>query len=128
MAGAPSPKRPPGSTIAGNSGQYPGGADGAGIYSLVIDAFVARTAQTTLLDTIVAGNLGTADVTSNRTTYVPNSPQPEGAVADINLAQLNLVRVAATLDGGTISGSPLSSSPRRSLRTAASAATPGDCR
>ena len=89
-----------GSTLISNSADY----DGQSIYNLVYDGNTARTARTTLQDTIVAGILTPPLLVSDKTTYI--TPPPLGtAVTDVG--GFNLVGSSATRGTGTIAGAPL---------------------
>jgi hypothetical protein len=95
------------STFAGNSAAY----YAAQIYNLVYDGHTARTAQTTLRDSIVAAGIGPADLASVKTTYI--SPPPLGT-ADADLSQFDLVRQVAgpgVEEMGTVTGAPLTADP-----------------
>jgi hypothetical protein len=96
-----------GSTFADNTAAY----YAAQIYNLVYDGHTARTAQTTLRDTIVAEGTGPADLASVKTADI--SPSPLGS-ANADLSQFDLVTQLAAPgvdEMGTVSGSPLSADP-----------------
>jgi hypothetical protein len=93
-----------GSTFAGNAGSF----FAAQIYNLVYDGSTARTAQTTLRDTIVAGGSGPPDLASEKTPY--NLPAELGT-ANADVSQFDLVRTMLARTHGTITGSPLTSDP-----------------
>lgn len=93
-----------GSTFAANTAAY----YAAQIYNLVYDAQTARTAQTTLRDTIVTNGVGPVDVASNKTDYI--IPANKGT-ADIDMSQFDLVRSSSAQEHGTVSGSPLTADP-----------------
>lgn len=90
-----------GSTFADNRADY----DGDAIYNLVYDAQLARTAQTTLSDTIVTGPIGSTDLASNKTTSIQGTPL---GTANANVSLFDLVRTMAPREQGTITGPPLS--------------------
>ncbi len=94
-----------GSTFAANSAKY----DGASIYDLVYDGQTARVARTTLRDTIVAGGIGSTDVTSIKTAYI--SP-PNLGTALVDVGQFDLVTTMAAREQGAITGAPLTADPR----------------
>jgi hypothetical protein len=93
-----------GSTFTANTADFAGGS----IFNLVYDGHTARVAQTTLHDTIVAADVSSTDLTSDKTGYI--TPAPLGT-ADASIGDFNLVSVAATLEQGTIMGSALTSDP-----------------
>jgi hypothetical protein len=96
-----------GSTFANNTASY----YAAQIYNLVYDGHQARTAQTTLRDTIVANGIGPADLASVKTAYI--TPADLGS-ANADVSQFDLVRTVAppsVLEAGTVTGSPLTSDP-----------------
>jgi hypothetical protein len=79
------------------------------IYNQVYDGAVARTAQTTLRDTIVSGGIGGADVASEKTPY--NLPAELGS-SNVDVSHFDLVRSMFVQEQGTISGSPLTADPQ----------------
>ncbi len=91
-----------GSTFAKNTG-----ADLASqIFNLEYDGHQARTAQTTLRDTIVADGIGAPyDLASLESAL--NITPPMGALATADVSQFDLVQTM----NGTITGSPLLSNP-----------------
>jgi hypothetical protein len=96
------------STIAQNTAAY----YASQIYNLVYDGYEARTAQTTLIDTIVADGVGSPawpfDLASSKTKLI--SPSDKGS-ANANLSQFDLVRTTNAQEAGTITGSPLTGDP-----------------
>jgi len=89
-----------GSTLISNSADF----DGQSIYNLVYDGNTARTARTTLQNTIVAGILTPPLLVSDKTAFI--TPPPLGtAVADVG--DFNLVGSSAARGTGTFSGTPL---------------------
>jgi hypothetical protein len=94
-----------GSTFAANSAAY----YAAQIYNLVYDGAVARTAQATLRDTIVAKGVGAADVASEKTAY--NLPAELGS-ANADVSQFDLVQTTFAQEQGTITGSPVTADPQ----------------
>jgi hypothetical protein len=93
-----------GSTLADNGATY----DGASIYNLVYDGNTARSATTTLRDTIVGAGESQADVVSNKTAYI--HPANLGS-ATVDAGHFDLViSMVAREQGGAI-GSPLSADP-----------------
>jgi hypothetical protein len=97
--------RADGATFAANYASY----DGASLYNLVYDGHTARTAVTTLRDTIVAGGIGSPDVSSNKTAYI--FPADLGS-ATVDAGQFDLVTSKVAREQGTISGSPLTADPK----------------
>ena len=93
-----------GSTFAANTAD----SDGGSIYNLVYDAHTARTAQTTLHNTIVANDLSPTDLASNKTAYI--SPSPVGT-ADASVGDFNFVTVAAAREQGSVTGTALTGDP-----------------
>ncbi len=96
-----------GSTFAGNTGDD----DAAQIFNLVYDGHTARTAQTTLRDTIVAAGIGPADLASVKTAAIVPSPL---GTANADVSQFDLVRQlapSAVDEMGTVTGSPLTADP-----------------
>jgi hypothetical protein len=95
-----------GSTFAKNSAS----AYASQIYNLEYDGAQARTAQTTLRDTIVFGGTGGGfDLASDKNTF--GITPPVGSSADANVSQFDLVGTTFAQDHGTITGSPLTSNP-----------------
>jgi hypothetical protein len=98
-----------GSTFAGNSAAF----YAAQIYNLVYDGHQARTAQTTLRDTIVADGVASPlwpyEVASDKTAFISPSPDLGTAVADVS--QFDLVRAMNAQESGTVTGSPLTADP-----------------
>jgi hypothetical protein len=93
-----------GSTFVANAADF----DGASIYNLVYDGQTARTAQATLLDTIVAGGLGPVDLASSKASFI--TPANLGtATADVSGS--NLITTMAAREQGTITGTPLTDDP-----------------
>ena len=93
------------STIANNTAAY----YGSQIYNLVYDGHTARTAQTTLRDTIVSGGVGAGyDLASDKTDYI--TPANLGS-ANADVSQSDLVRTMNAQEHGTITGTPLTSDP-----------------
>ena len=84
--------------------------DGASIFNIVYDGATARTAQTTLADTIVADGPGSPpnDITASK------PPTTSGAVnlgtSTVDVSRFDLVRTMDAL-GGSITGSPLTADP-----------------
>jgi hypothetical protein len=95
------------STFAANTAANDGGA----IYNLMYDAATARTAQTTLKDTIVANDSGLSDLASNKPAGVSGGTNSSGGSASADVSQLDLVRTMAAREGGTITGAPLVADP-----------------
>ena len=93
-----------GSTFASNTAPY----DGSSIYNLVYDASTARTAETTLRDTIVANGTAGTDLVSNKTAYIY---PPNLGSATVDAGQFDLVTSLAAREQGTITGSPLTADP-----------------
>jgi hypothetical protein len=93
-----------GATLAANTAAY----DGESIYNLVYDASTARTALTSLRDTIVAGSTPTVVVASSKTAYI-SAPNLGGATVDAG--HFDLVTSMAAREQGTILGSPLGADP-----------------
>ena len=85
--------------------------DGASIYNLVYDAAAARTAQTTVTDSIVARGTGPTDLASAKPAAVTGAANNPGSSASANVAQFDLVQTRAARGGGTLSGSPLTGDP-----------------
>ena len=104
------------STFAANDATF----DGASIYNLVYDGHTARTALTTLRDTIVADGIGGPDVVSNKTAYI--SPPNLGS-ATVDVSQFDLVTAMVAREQGAIVGSPLTAT-RCSARCVTTAARP----
>ncbi len=96
-----------GSTFAANTAANDGGA----IYNLVYDAATARTAQTTLEDTIVANDSGLTDLASNKPAGVNGGTNSSGGSANADLSRFDLVRTISAREGGTITGSHLTADP-----------------
>jgi CSLREA domain-containing protein len=105
-----------GSTFAGNRAPY----YASQIFNLVADEATARTAQTTLTDTIVANGIGganpsvppdfaTSDVTSDQTNYP--GPNKTGASATVDESGFDLVTASHQMELGTLTGTPLTSDP-----------------
>lgn len=93
------------STFAGNTAAY----YASQIYNLVYDGHTARTAQTTLRDTIVSGGSGaTFDLASNKTDNI--TPANLGS-ADADVSQSDLVRTMNAQEHGTITGTPVTTDP-----------------
>jgi uncharacterized repeat protein (TIGR02543 family) len=78
------------------------------IYNLAYDAAIARTAQTTLRDTIVADAPAHDDLASDHSSYIIPANQ-SSALADVG--HFDLVRVIFAAETGTVTGAPLSSDP-----------------
>ena len=96
------------STIAANTAT----TDGGSAYNLVYDAATARTAQSTLKDTIVAYGPGLqADLVSIKPANVSGAANNAGAVATAHVSQFDLVQTMATREAGTITGTPLTGDP-----------------
>jgi hypothetical protein len=97
------------STFAKNSADY----DGSTIYNMVYDAAVARTAQTTLSDTIVASGTGPGgNVTNDKTNYITPSPNMGSALVDVSRSDLiQAGSVVANPGSSPIVGSPLTGDP-----------------
>ena len=93
-----------GATFAANTAPY----DGSSIYNLVYDASTARTAATTLRDTIVANGTAGTDLVSNKTAYIY---PPNLGSADVDAGQFDLVTSMAAREQGTVTGSPLTADP-----------------
>ena len=93
-----------GSTFAGNTGAY----FAAQIYNLVYDGATARTAQTRLENTILAGGIGPVDLASVKTAYI--TPANKGS-ANADVGAFDLIRTMAAQEQGTITGSPLTTDP-----------------
>jgi hypothetical protein len=95
-----------GSTFAGNTAVY----DGASIYNLVYDGASARSAQTTLVDTIVANGVGPFDLSSVKPATTAGPTNLGSANADMN--RFDLVRTMHAVGSGSVSGSPLTANPQ----------------
>ena len=95
-----------GSTFAANSAEH----DGDSLYNVVYDAFLIRTAQVTLRDTIVADPNAQVDLVADKpaTTFDGLTNFGSSAAA---LGEFNLVRTHVARNMGTSSGSPLTSDP-----------------
>jgi hypothetical protein len=101
-------------TLATNSADY----FGAALVNLVYDATTFRQAQSTLRNTVVAGNVGPDQITSTRSPYHLN-PSPQGS-ADVNLAGFDLVKGTIragdpffpTTDLATVTGTPSTADPQ----------------
>jgi hypothetical protein len=93
-----------GSTFAANTAPY----DGSSIYNLVYDASTARTATTTLRDTIVANGTAGTDLVSNKTAYIY---PPNLGSATVDAGRFDLVTSMAAREQGTVTGSPLTADP-----------------
>jgi hypothetical protein len=94
-----------GSTFADNTA-----ADvAASVYNLVYDGATARTAQTTLRNTIVANGIGPEDLVSSKATYI--TPPNQGS-ANADVSRFDLVTSSRAAGAGTITGSPLKADPQ----------------
>jgi hypothetical protein len=93
-----------GSTIAANTADF----DGAGIYNLVFDGAVDRTAETTLRSTIVDG-AGAALVSSKPPTVFVAANR---GTARADVGDHNLVRRAAVRDAGALAGTARDADPQ----------------
>lgn len=92
------------STFAANTA-----ADGpTEIYNMGYDAAKARTAQTTLMGTIVANGVGPYELASDVPTYITPA---NAASANADLSELDLVPTTMAFNAGTITGSPLTADP-----------------
>jgi hypothetical protein len=94
-----------GSTFAANIAAN----DGASIYNLVYDGATARTAETTLRDSIVSGGTGPVDLASDKPSAVIGASNLGDASAGVG--EFALVRTMAARGGGAITGSPLTADP-----------------
>lgn len=83
--------------------------DGGSIYNLVYDAEQARTAQTTLEDTIASGDVAPEDVATYKPAGVSGAANL--GVASVNVTQFDLVQTMVAGGTGTIAGSPLTADP-----------------
>jgi hypothetical protein len=95
-----------GSTFAGNSAEH----DGDSLYNVVYDAFLIRTAQVTLRDTIVADPGAQIDVIADKPALTVDGQTNFGSSA-ASLGEFNLVRTHVARNLGTTTGSPLTSDP-----------------
>ncbi len=105
-----------GSTIAGNqAANY-----ASQVFNVVADEATARTAHTTLRDTIVADGVGgsnpstapsfnSSDVTSDQTNYP--GPNKAGASATVDESAFDLVTASHPMELGTVTGTPSTSDP-----------------
>ena len=93
------------STFANNTATY----NGASIYNLVYDGATARTARTTLADTIVADGPGPFDLASDKPSTVAGAANLGTAAADAS--RFDLVPTMIPLGGASIFGSPLTADP-----------------
>ena len=99
-----------GSTLAANTAApNTANAEGTAVYNLAYDAATARTAQTTLRNTILGEGTGDDTLVSNRSAYI--NPSPNLGTANATVGDRNLVRTSSVLDGGTITGTPLTADP-----------------
>lgn len=99
-----------GSTFAANSATPDTvNLEGSSIYNLVYDGSVARTAQTTLQDTIVDAGTGDGDLVTNKSAYI--TPSPNLGTANASVGADDIVRSSAVFDGGTVTGTALTSDP-----------------
>ena len=69
----------------------------------------ARTAQTTLRNTILGQGTGDDTLVSNRSAFI--TPSPNLGTATAAVGDRNLVRSSSVLDGGTITGTALTGDP-----------------
>lgn len=99
-----------GSTLAGNTAA-PNTviSEGTAVYNLVYDGSTARTAQTTLRNTILGQGTGDDTLVSNRSAYI--TPSPNLGAASAAVGERNLVRSSSVADGGTITGTALTGDP-----------------
>ena len=98
-----------GATFAANSATpNTVSAEGSSIYNLAYDGATARTAQTTLQNTIVDTGTGDADLVSNKSASI--TPANLSA-ATATLGSDDIVRASVTVDGGTITGTALTTNP-----------------
>jgi Divergent InlB B-repeat domain len=93
------------STLAANVAA----TDGGSIYNLVYDAAQARTAQTTLTDTIASGDAAPEDLATFKPAVVSGGTNQGAATVDVS--QFDLVRTMVAGGTGTITGSPLTADP-----------------
>ena len=104
------------STIARNTAAH----YASQIFNLVADEATARTAKTTLTDTIVANGVGGAnpstlpnfaasDVSSDQTNYP--GPNKAGASATVDESTFDLVTASHSMELGTLTGTPLTGDP-----------------
>ncbi len=99
-----------GSTIAANTAApNTANAEGSAVYNLAYDAATARTAQTTLRNTILGQGTGDDTLVSNRSAFI--TPSPNLGTATAAVGERNLVRSSSVLDGGTITGTALTGDP-----------------
>ena len=100
-----------GSTLAANTAvPNTANAEGTAVYNLAYDAATARTAQTTLRNTILGEGTGDDTLVSNRSAFI--TPSPNLGTANAAVGERNLVRTSSVLDGGTITGTALTTDPR----------------
>ena len=100
-----------GSTLAANTAApNTANAEGTAVYNLAYDAATARTAQTTLRNTILGEGTGDDTLVSNRSAFI--TPSPNLGTANAAVGERNLVRTSSVLDGGTITGTALTTDPR----------------
>jgi hypothetical protein len=95
------------STFANDSADF----DGSAIYNIAYDAAVARTAQTTLSGTIVAGGGGAVPgLTNDKTTYI--TPSPNLGTSNVDVSEFDLVQsMHANTGSSPIVGTPLTADP-----------------
>jgi hypothetical protein len=93
------------STFAANTAA--GG--GASIYNLSYDGQLPRDAQTNLLDTIVFGGIGSADLASVETAQITPANQGD---ADTAVGEFDLIGSMQAVEMGTITGTPLTGDPQ----------------
>jgi Divergent InlB B-repeat domain len=95
------------STFANDSADF----DGSAIYNIAYDAAMARTAQTTLSGTIVAGGGGTVPgLTNDASSYI--TPSPNLGTAHIDVSKFDLVQsMHANTGSSPIVGTPLTADP-----------------
>ncbi len=100
-----------GSTLAANTAvPNTANAEGTAVYNLAYDAATARTAQTTLRNTILGEGTGDDTLVSNRSAFI--TPSPNLGTANAAVGERNLVRTSSVLDGGTLTGTALTTDPR----------------
>ena len=93
--------------------------DGTSIYNLVYDAVTARTAQTTLQDTIVGRGSGIVSISHDIVSVDLASEKPANVSdggnnlgdADADVSHFDLVQTMAAREDGTITGSPITAGP-----------------
>jgi len=98
-----------GATFAANSATpNTVNVEGSSIYNLGYDGATARTAQTTLRNTIVDTGTGDAELVSNKSTFIDPANLSS---ANATLSGDDIVRASVTVDGGTVTGTALTTNP-----------------